>query len=135
MQLFASKGFSAVDLVALIGAHSTGKQFSTDPSKSSTSFDSSPGKWDNEFYTETRKGKAPFTLQSDKALAENLISGVPFRAFELSQAAWAIAFVPAMAKMSMLGVKGGDLVDCTSALPGGSAKRDVRRAPIFERMG
>jgi hypothetical protein len=42
--------------------------------------------------------------------------------------------VPAMVKMSMMGVDGTGLVDCTSALPGGSAKRDVKRAPIFERI-
>lgn len=134
MKLFASKGFSPIDLVALIGAHSTGRQFSTDASKSGASFDSSPGTWDNTFYRETSQGTAPFTLQSDKALAENLISGVPFKAFELSQSAWAIAFVPAMAKMSMMGVDGGGLVDCTSALPGGSAKRDVKKAPVFDRV-
>jgi hypothetical protein len=135
MKLFASKGFSAADLVALIGAHTAGKQFSTNSSASGASFDSSPGTWDNSFYKETRKGDAPFSLQSDRALAENLISSVPFSTFELSQAAWAAAFVHAMQKMSMLGVSGCDFVDCTSALPGGSYKREVKRANIFERMG
>jgi len=59
----------------------------------------------------------------------------PFASFAASKAAWDLAFVPAMEKMSMLGVKGVKLVDCTSALPGGSAKRDVKSAPLFERFG
>lgn len=42
--------------------------------------------------------------------------------------------MPAMVKMSMIGVDSAGLVDCTSALPGGSAKRDVKRAPLFERI-
>lgn len=135
LKLFASKGFTAVDLVALIGSHSTGRQFSTDPSKSGASMDSTPGQWDTKFYSETRDGKAPFTLQSDKALADNIISGISFKLFANNRAAWAAAFVPAMMKMSLLGVKGDFLVDCTGALPGGSQKRDVRSAGIFERLG
>lgn len=134
MRLFASKGFSAIDLVALIGAHTAGRQRTTDPSRAGQTFDTTPGEWDNKFFKETRNGQAPFVLKSDKALADNLISGVPFKAFELSKAAWSAAFVPAMAKMSMMGVS-GKLVDCTSALPGGSNKRDVKRANMFERLG
>lgn len=134
MKLFASKGFSAIDLVALIGAHSTAKQFTTDASKAGASLDSTPGQWDNTFYSETMNKKAPFTLQADKNLADNLVSGVPFKAFALSKSAWAAAFVPAMTKMSMMGVS-GQLTDCTSALPGGSSKRDVKRSPLFDRLG
>jgi catalase (peroxidase I) len=133
MKLFASKGFSVADLVALIGAHSTGKQRTTDPSRAGASFDSTPGAWDNKFYSETKEEKAPFTLQSDKALAKDFISGAIFKTFAHNQALWAAAFVPAMSKMSMMGVR-GHLVDCTSALPGGSAKRDVKRAPVFDRL-
>jgi hypothetical protein len=134
MKLFSSKGFSAIDLVALIGAHTAGRQRTTDPSRANQTFDTTPGRWDNKFFQETQNGKAPFILQSDKALADNIISGVPFKAFALSQSAWSAAFVPAMAKMSMMGVS-GKLIDCTSALPGGSAKRDIKKANMFERLG
>lgn len=48
---------------------------------------------------------------------------------------WDSAFVSAMVKMSMLGVENkGDLIDCTSALPGGSKKRDVRSRNLFDRL-
>jgi hypothetical protein len=133
--LFASKGFSVTDLVALIGAHSAARQFSTDTSKTGAPMDSTPGQWDVEFYKQTQKGEAPFTLQSDKNLAEDAVSGVLFRSFALSQGAWAAAFVPAMEKLSLMGVSGDALVDCTGALPGGSGKRDVRRSGVFERLG
>jgi hypothetical protein len=63
-----------------------------------------------------------------------MVTMVPFKSFSVSQAAWSMAFVPAMTKMSMMGVS-GKLVDCTSALPGGSNKRDVKRSPMFERLG
>lgn len=133
IKLFASKGFSAVDLVALIGAHSTAKQFNFDSSQSGASLDSTPGQWDVKFYSETQEGKAPFTLPSDKNLANDLVAGIPFKTFAASQGAWSAAFVPAMTKMSMIGVS-GDLTDCTSALPGGSSKRDVKRSPLFDRL-
>lgn len=45
-----------------------------------------------------------------------------------------MAFVPAMTKLSMLGVKDRDFIDCTSALPGGSRKRDVKRGNVFDRL-
>jgi hypothetical protein len=39
-----------------------------------------------------------------------------------------------MEKMSMLGVTDTGLIDCTSALPGGSGKRDIKRSSLFDRM-
>ncbi|PSN60262.1 heme peroxidase [Corynespora cassiicola Philippines] len=135
VKLFASKGFSPVDLAALIGAHTAAKQFTTDPSRAGASMDSTPGQWDNKYYSETISGKAPFTLQSDKNIASNLLTAAPFKSFAASQGLWAAAFVPAMTKMSMMGVDSKGLVDCTSALPGGSRKRDVKSSPLFDRLG
>jgi len=131
--LFGKRGFSPNDLAALIGAHTTAKQRTTDPSRAGASLDSTPGKWDNKYYGETIKGDAPFTLQSDRDLSRNLLTAGPMRVFAVSQGAWAAAFVPAMTKLSMMGVS-GNLVDCTSALPGGSAKRDVKSAGVWERL-
>jgi hypothetical protein len=73
-------------------------------------------------------------MQSDKNVATNPITAVPFNTFAASKGAWDAAFVAAMVKMSMLGVDGSGLVDCTGALPGGSAKREVRRGNIFDRL-
>ncbi|KAF2263643.1 heme peroxidase [Lojkania enalia] len=134
VKLFAQKGFSPIDLAALIGAHSAGKQFNTDPAQAGASMDSTPGQWDNKFYSETQSGKAPFTLESDKNIAQHPLTILPFNSFALSKGAWDAAFVHAMQKMSMLGVKSDGLVDCTSALPGGSTKRDIRNAPIVDRF-
>ena len=39
-----------------------------------------------------------------------------------------------MTKMSMLGVDQNGLIDCTSALHGGSKKRDIRSSNIFDRL-
>lgn len=90
--------------------------------------------WDNKFYSETKSGKAPFTLQSDKNIAQNPVTSGSFDSFALSKGAWDVAFVNAMTKMSMLGVDGNSLVDCTSALPGGSRKREIRSSNVFDRI-
>ncbi|KAH7125563.1 heme peroxidase [Dendryphion nanum] len=134
IKLFASKGFSPVDLAALVGAHTASKQRFVDPATAGAALDSTVGKWDNKFYSETINGRAPFTLQSDKALADNLVTGIPFKSFALSQSLWSIAFVPAMQKMSMMGVSGSGLIDCTSALPGGSRKRDIKSSNVWDRV-
>ncbi|KAF2119143.1 heme peroxidase [Lophiotrema nucula] len=133
VKLFASKGFSAIDLAALIGAHTASRQFSTG-SPSGASQDSTPGQWDNKYYSETQSGTAPFTFQSDKNIAKNLLTTIPFKSFAASKSAWDIAFVPAMVKMSMIGVDSHGLVDCTSALPGGSSKRDIRGTSVWDRL-
>ncbi|KAH7411772.1 heme peroxidase [Phaeosphaeria sp. MPI-PUGE-AT-0046c] len=134
IKLFASKGFSPMDLAALIGAHTTAKQRVSDPSKAGAALDSTVGTWDNKYYSETKTGRAPFTLPADKGIAQNPITAIPFSAFAVSKGAWDAAFVSAMTKMSMLGVDANGLVDCTSALPGGSRKREIRSSNFFDRL-
>jgi len=134
VKLFASKGFTSIDLAALIGAHTTARQRFDDPSRAGASLDSTVGTWDNKYFSETKKGNAPYTLQSDKNVAQNLLTAAPFATFALSKSAWDLAFVPAMTKMSMLGVDEDGLVDCTGALPGGSQKREVKGAGIGDRL-
>ncbi|KAF1926712.1 class II peroxidase [Didymella exigua CBS 183.55] len=133
IKLFASKGFSPVDLAALLGAHTAAKQRVTAP-ESPEDLDSTVGRWDNKYFSETRSGKAPFTLPSDKSVAQNPLTMIPFNTFALSKGAWDVAFVSAMQRMSMLGVNQKGLIDCTSALPGGSRKRDVRNSNLFDRL-
>ncbi|PVH98059.1 class II peroxidase [Periconia macrospinosa] len=124
ISLFAQKGFSAVDLTALVGAHTAAKQRVTDPSKAGAALDTTPGTWDNNFYSETTRRRAPFSLDSDVNLSQDLVTLVPWRSFSVSQSAWSNAFVPAMTKMSMMGVSNDGLIDCTSALPGGTTPPD-----------
>lgn len=130
----ASKGFSPMDLAALIGAHTTAKQRVSDPSQAGAALDSTVGTWDNKYYSDTKNGGAPFTLPADKGIAQNPITAIPFSTFAVSKGAWDAAFVSAMTKMSMLGVNANGLVDCTSALPGGSRKREIKSSNLFDRL-
>ncbi|GME64751.1 Fungal lignin peroxidase [Neofusicoccum parvum] len=130
---FAAKGFSSTDLVALVGAHSTAKQFFDQPDKAGQSMDSTPGTWDTKFYRETTLGTAPVSLQSDKNLASDPATIAQWTAFN-AQGAWAAAFVSAMNKMSVLGNDAGSLTDCTSVLSAATSKRDIKAAPIADRM-
>jgi hypothetical protein len=118
----------------LIGAHTTAKQRTTDPAKANTALDSTVGVWDNKYFAETKKGQAPFTLPSDRSIAQNPLTALSFSSFAVNKGAWDVAFVAAMQKMSMLGVDSDGLVDCTSALPGGSAKREIRNSNVFDRL-
>ncbi|KAH8717007.1 heme peroxidase [Phaeosphaeriaceae sp. PMI808] len=131
---FGAKGFTPTDLAALIGAHSAAKQRNVDPSKAGAGLDSTPGTWDNKFYSETKTGRAPFTLQADKNVAQHPLTAIPFATYVLSKGAWDSAFVRAMTKMSMMGVDTNSLIDCTSALPGGSRKREIKRSNLFDRL-
>lgn len=114
---FQNKGFTATDLAALIGAHSSGRQFFTDPSKVGVGLDSTPGIWDVAYYGEVLKQTAPYIIPADASIANHSVVGVPFKAFVGNQQAWNAAFVTAMEKMSMIGVNAENMVDCTSALP------------------
>jgi hypothetical protein len=60
LDLFSNKTIGEVDLVALLGAHSTAKQFSFDTSKAGMPLDSTPGVWDVAFYAEVLNGTAPW---------------------------------------------------------------------------
>ncbi|KAF2084803.1 class II peroxidase [Saccharata proteae CBS 121410] len=131
---FAAKGFSATDLAALVGAHSTAKQFVTMPETAGEPLDSTPGTWDTEFYSETIAGTAPNSLDSDVNLARDLRTGPQFASF-ISQGLWAPAFVSAMNKLSTRGNDVSALVDCSSVISAGTSKRDIKAAPIGQKRG
>jgi len=59
IDLFAAKTINFKDLIALIGAHTTAKQFFVDPSKAGQPLDSTPGVWDVKFYSETLAASPP----------------------------------------------------------------------------
>ena len=71
LEKFAAKGFSGDDLVALLGTHSVAVQVNDDPAQAGKSLDSTPSTYDTKFYKETLDGTAPYSLQSDKGLANN----------------------------------------------------------------
>lgn len=68
---FSAKGFSAGDLVALLGTHSVALQFFDDPSQAGKSLDTTPDVYDMTFYKETKAGTAPYSLQSDKLMSND----------------------------------------------------------------
>ncbi|KAF2430928.1 heme peroxidase [Tothia fuscella] len=133
LQRFKARGFSANDLAALIGSHSTARQFTTDPSKAGASLDSTPSQWDITYYQQTIAKKSPFTLQSDASLANQTEVGPIMKKFSTSKSAWDSSFSPAMAKLEQLGASSG-LLDCTSALKKSRSPRDAKSAPINARL-
>jgi len=68
---FSAKGFSADDVVALMGTHSVAVQVFDDPAQAGKALDSTPSTYDTLFYKETKAGTAPYSLQSDKLLAND----------------------------------------------------------------
>lgn len=119
--LFADKGFSARDLAALIGAHSTSRaNFETENGISvGASQDSTPGVWDVGYYAETYDppdGVASF--DSDVHLSNvSTTVGRQFRSFVGAQAAWGASFSSAWQAMSTLGIPRTvrfGLGDCTA---------------------
>lgn len=108
---FAAKGFSVSELVALMGAHTVAKDLNGD------GLDSSTGNWDTAFYTETSEGSAPSSLNSDKFLSNSTQTSADWTSFGSDASAWAAAFIPAMEKLSLLGITDTDsLTDCSSVL-------------------
>ncbi|KAK7753591.1 hypothetical protein SLS62_004449 [Diatrype stigma] len=71
IDLFAAKTFTASDLIALVGAHSTAKQKFVDPARSGASQDSTPNTWDTKYYSETltSNNKTILVFPSDRNLA------------------------------------------------------------------
>ncbi|KAH7417367.1 putative Ligninase LG5 [Cadophora sp. MPI-SDFR-AT-0126] len=136
--LFQAKGFTANELAALLGAHSTSKAFGQPDIVPGTAQDDSPGIWDVHYYSNTLKpvpGMASFV--SDVNLAQHPVVGKEFSGFVNSQGKWSSAYANAMAKMALLGVPGGknSLIDCTGVLPRGtSVKREIKAAPINDRV-
>lgn len=139
-KLFQDKGFDAVDLAALLGAHSTSKAFTQSDIPAQSPQDSTPGVWDVKYYQDTLtppSGVKPFA--SDISLAAHPQVGKEFKGFVNNQGKWTGKFADAMLRMSLLGVPGGSdpskkLIDCTSVIPKAtSIKRDIKAAPINDR--
>jgi hypothetical protein len=140
-QLFLDKGFSARDLAALIGAHSTSKAFTQQANgiPEGGQQDSTPGKWDIDYYAQVNNPPAgTYRFQSDINLSNaSTTVGKQFQGFVGNQGKWTSSFADAMARLSVLGIPSSvqaNFIDCTNALPRGtSSKRDIRAAPINDR--
>lgn len=125
--LFARKGFSAHDLAALVGAHSTARQrfVDTRPEAVNKPLDTTIGVWDVEFYNDTLNNPAGataeqkvFVLPSDKVLSQHPKVSDEWHQFVGNQRHWNEDYAKAYVRMSLLGVTNLlDLKDCTRTLP------------------
>ncbi|OCL04381.1 class II peroxidase [Glonium stellatum] len=88
LSLFAQKGFTDVDLTALIGAHTCARQFTTDLATADASLDRTPGTWDVAFYQQTLGGTVPFSFQSDVSIMHSTQTAPIFQLFAGNVAAW-----------------------------------------------
>jgi len=117
---FLDMGLQTEDLMALVGAHSSGTQQFVDPSLAGSSFDSTVDIWDVRFYKETNESTtAPGTLKlnSDVNFAHNASTMHNFQFYINNQLDWEEDYRFAHEKMSLLGLNLEDLTDCTEVLP------------------
>ncbi|KAJ3131672.1 hypothetical protein HDU90_008124 [Geranomyces variabilis] len=111
---FADMGLNSTETVALMGAHSIGKQRYVDPSHPGAPLDSSPNGMDAQYYADVLQADPPtgtFRLPSDHKLARNVNTKDDWNVFAHDPKAWSAAFSAAMSKMSALGVT-APLVSC-----------------------
>lgn len=135
-KLFQDKGFGAVDLAALLGAHTTSNQFNFDTTvgKKGLPQDSIPGIWDVKYYSETTNPpQGVFVFPSDSGLAAHPTVGREFQGFVNNAGKWNGKFADAMARMELFGSAGiSGIVDCTNALPSTTnLKRELKGMPML----
>jgi len=117
---FADMGFSIPELMALIGAHTTGKQRFVDTTQAGDSFDTTVDIWDVRFYRETQQNVSTagvFRLASDVNFSRDPSTVSAYNRFIGEQNDWAEAYAAAHQKMSLLGFSQSSLTDCTEIMP------------------
>ncbi|KAI4146347.1 MAG: hypothetical protein LQ340_005973 [Diploschistes diacapsis] len=122
ISLFQNKTIISDDLISLVGAHSTAKQFFVNTSLAGEPLDETPGVWDYFYYAELLQSPQPqgvYRLQSDVALsADPVTSGRWNTLANGGQPAWNAAYSMAYVRMSLLGVDNLNyLNECTQTLP------------------
>ncbi|RCI15086.1 hypothetical protein L249_6659 [Ophiocordyceps polyrhachis-furcata BCC 54312] len=119
---FAERTFTPENLVALVGAHGTGRQ-RTIAARANDAFDSTPGVWDTAFYGEVLDPNAPsqvFKLPSDVSISQDTRTKQTWNTFvgPQGQQPWDAAYATAYVRMSVLGVQNiNGLTECTKVLP------------------
>jgi hypothetical protein len=130
IDLFANKTIQSIDLVALIGAHTAGKQRFFDTTQANKPFDATPGVWDVAFYSDLIAGRTPegtFHLPSDGKFSARvngtrnaflaMANGFPADN-SAGQIQWNGLYSKGYVRLSLLGVKNiQGLTDCTKVLP------------------
>ncbi|KAI0755052.1 heme peroxidase [Daedaleopsis nitida] len=140
-------GFSAEETVALLGAHSMGKQRTIDSGISGKPLDSTPGVFDSQFYLEMLlKGTAYpgrtahlgetlspskdiFRFSSDSAIARHPRTACAWQSYIGEDERLRTAFRQAMLKVSTLGQKMHELTDCSDVIPEPPSSNRTTRYP------
>ena len=105
IRMFEEKGFNKSELVALTGAHTIARKLDRTP------MDSTLGKWDHTYYTETSANETPGFVEADKFMAQSGEVGEQWRYMGRSRGNFMSSFTPAMEKMSLMGYDKKDLCD------------------------
>ena len=109
IQMFEDKTISPLELIALVGAHSTSRQFFVDRARTGAPQDDTPGVWDTKFYNVTL-GEAPrgvFKFESDIKLSTHPGLANDWRSFidpVAGQRRWDRLYARAYTRLSLLGV-------------------------------
>ncbi|KAJ7302403.1 heme peroxidase [Mycena albidolilacea] len=117
---FADMGISIRELMALIGAHTAGRQRFVNLALAQSTFDSTVDIWDVRFYSETQSSSVipgTFRLPSDVNFSHNATTQQDYNRFVGNQDNWGREYADAHEKMSLLGVDQTTLTDCTEILP------------------
>ncbi|KAJ7689785.1 heme peroxidase [Mycena rosella] len=104
---FADMGFSVRELMAIIGAHITGKQRLVNTAVANSAFDSIVDIWGVRFYSETQSATAA------PAMSTYLI----MQQYRATTTATGQDYSAAHEKMSLLGIDKNTLTDCSEILP------------------
>ncbi|KAJ7061847.1 heme peroxidase [Mycena amicta] len=135
---FADMGLSTRDLMALIGAHTSGKQQFVKPAVANSTFDTTVDIWDTRFYTQTLDPTAEpgvLKLDSDLYFATNASTATEFQRFIGAQTIWVTDYASAHERMSILGLSTTVLTSCTEILPLSIDLSTVVDAPATGKNG
>ncbi|RPD53187.1 manganese peroxidase isozyme precursor [Lentinus tigrinus ALCF2SS1-6] len=128
-------GFSPVEVVALLASHSVAGQDHVDPTIPGTPFDSTPSKFDSQFFVETlMKGtlfpgngsnvgevESPLAgeirILSDFEIARDSRTACEWQSFITDHTSMVRKFEKVMAKLAVLGQQTKRLVDCSEVIP------------------
>ncbi|KAJ7204994.1 heme peroxidase [Mycena pura] len=135
---FADMGLTVRDMIALIGAHTTGKQQFVNPAQANSTFDTTVDIWDTRFYTQTQAAAVePGTLKldSDVYFSTNASTAAEFSRFIGGQDLWTTDYAAAHEQMSILGLSTSQLTSCTEILPLSIDLSTVIDAPATGKNG
>ncbi|KAJ6491960.1 heme peroxidase, partial [Mycena sanguinolenta] len=117
---FEDMGFQVEDLMALVGAHTSGTQQFVDTTQANKSFDSTVDLWDVNFYNQTSALSTPegvFKLNSDVNFSHNISTLFAFDKYIDNQPDWDADYRAAHLTMSLLGQDITTLTNCTELMP------------------